>query len=254
MYADGASAGAASSMAYIDVDQWAGLAANVGVWQGEFIRLGRDRCEQSRTASRISLVAKGERHLEQHLDIGGQTQTLQITSLKKGLLFFPSGAFSQGSLQWSPFGEFGVELSLLAGQARRRLVALYRAEQQQSHLASITLIPEQSDSDNADDEQLPKQTLQPEPWGLNTAEVNPVQTMIQIDAFWQAEATSQPYTLASQPLPYQCTCALPLVLPKQQPFSLGLSWQVSAHERQHLERHYDVGGAWQAVRWYCEQI
>ncbi|NJK72801.1 MAG: DUF3598 family protein [Synechococcaceae cyanobacterium SM2_3_60] len=95
---------------------------------------------------------------EQQLDIGGQTQTLLITSLKKGLVFFPAGAFSQGSLQWSPFGEFGVELSLLAGQERRRLVALYQATEQQSYLTSITLIPEHL----AESPHVP----QPEPWGV----------------------------------------------------------------------------------------
>ncbi|NJK72800.1 MAG: DUF3598 family protein [Synechococcaceae cyanobacterium SM2_3_60] len=43
-------------------------------------------------------------------------------------------------------------------------------------------------------------------------------------------------------------------MPKQQPFRLGLSWQVSSQERQHIGRDYDASGAWQAVRWYRELI
>ncbi|NJK72802.1 MAG: DUF3598 family protein [Synechococcaceae cyanobacterium SM2_3_60] len=50
-------------MGYVNVDQWAGLAANLGVWHGEFIRLDSQRQECSRTESCISLVAKGERHI-----------------------------------------------------------------------------------------------------------------------------------------------------------------------------------------------
>ncbi len=238
-------------MAQIDVDQWAGLVANVGWWQGEFIRLDPQRQECSRTASRIRLEVKGERHIEQLLDIGGQTQTLQITSLKKGLVFFPSGAFSQGSLQWSPIGEFAVELSLLAGLERRRLVAIYRAEQQQSHLATITLIPEYAQAPApVRPELVGSEPVRPETTSLAAAQSE----MIQIDTFWQVECSSQRYSLTDEPLPYQCACALPLVLPKQKPFSLGLSWRVNADEQQHLVRHYDASGVWQSVCWYRQRF
>jgi hypothetical protein len=52
-------------------------------------------------------------------------KVFEYRSLNRATLCFETGAFSQGSMQWSPFAEFGAELGLVAGDRRLRLVVTY---------------------------------------------------------------------------------------------------------------------------------
>ena len=65
-----------------------------------------------------------------------------ISLAKSGnCIFFENGAFSQGSIQWGPFSEFGAELGFIAGSRRLRIVQLFA---QASHeFKQLTLIREQ---------------------------------------------------------------------------------------------------------------
>ena len=54
-------------------------------------------------------------------------------------MLFENGAFSQGSIQFGPFSEFGAELGLIAGDRRLRLVQLFNRD---SQLDRLTLIRE----------------------------------------------------------------------------------------------------------------
>ncbi|WP_424097640.1 DUF3598 family protein [Moorena producens] len=64
---------------------------------------------------------------------------LEYTNVDRYLMFFDSGAFSQGALQWIPYGEFGAEFGLIEGNRRLRMVQLYNRE---SQLKQLTLIRE----------------------------------------------------------------------------------------------------------------
>jgi hypothetical protein len=66
-------------------------------------------------------------------------KVLEYSSLNRSVLFFENGAFSQGSMQWAPFSEFGAELGLIEGDRRLRLVQLFNKE---SQLTQLTLIRE----------------------------------------------------------------------------------------------------------------
>ncbi|OLT58850.1 DUF3598 family protein [Moorena bouillonii] len=66
-------------------------------------------------------------------------RVLEYTHVDRYLMFFDSGAFSQGALQWIPYGEFGAEFGLIEGNRRLRMVQLYNRE---SQLKQLTLIRE----------------------------------------------------------------------------------------------------------------
>jgi hypothetical protein len=85
--------------------------------------------------------------------------------LNRGILFFENGAFSQGSLHWGPFSEFGAEFGLIEGDRRLRLVMLYNTD---IRFARLTLIRE-------------KLT------GTNTPERSPL-TIDHLLGQWQGEA------------------------------------------------------------------
>jgi hypothetical protein len=46
-------------------------------------------------------------------------KVFEYRSLNRATSCFEAGAFSQGSMQWSPFAEFGAELGLVAGDLSR---------------------------------------------------------------------------------------------------------------------------------------
>jgi hypothetical protein len=60
--------------------------------------------------------------------------------LGSSIRFFENGAFSQGSLQWNPYSEFGGEFGLIEGDRRLRMVQLFNSE---GKFDRLTLIREQ---------------------------------------------------------------------------------------------------------------
>jgi len=66
-------------------------------------------------------------------------KVFEYSSLSRSILFLENGAFSQGSMQWGPFSEFGAEFGLIEGSRRLRLVQLFNKE---SQLSRLTLIRE----------------------------------------------------------------------------------------------------------------
>ena len=67
---------------------------------------------------------------------------LQYRTLAKSVLFLENGSFSQGSMQWGPFSEFGAELGLIADNHRLRLIQLFNKD---GNLQQLTLIREHLD-------------------------------------------------------------------------------------------------------------
>lgn len=125
--------------------QWERLLKNQGAWVGSFTQMSSAGEIQDDTPTEVTLVAQdGGNNMRQEIrkwPSGQPTQetVLEYRSLGRGVLFCEDGAFSQGSIQWSPVSEFGAELGLIHGHERLRLALVFP---RQASLGSLTLIRE----------------------------------------------------------------------------------------------------------------
>ncbi len=126
--------------------QWANLLHNLGAWQGSFTRLSPQGEIQQDIPTLVTFEGVNDnqtiRQTVQHFSLDGEVVTEKVlvySSLNRGVLFFEDGAFSQGSIQFGPFSEFGAELGFINGNRRLRLVQLFDKD---SNLSRLTLIRE----------------------------------------------------------------------------------------------------------------
>jgi hypothetical protein len=131
--------------------QWDYFLKNLGEWQGSFTQFSADGEVLKITPSVLFLEGLNENQTvrlrlrrfaaesEGLLETNIQEMVREYQSLGRDILFFETGAFSQGSIQLAPFTEFGAEFGFIAGHRRLRLVQLY---QKDAHLSQITLIQE----------------------------------------------------------------------------------------------------------------
>ncbi|MGF1521482.1 MAG: DUF3598 family protein [Leptolyngbyaceae cyanobacterium] len=125
--------------------QWERLVKNEGVWVGSFTQLSPRGEVLNDVPTVVTLnPLDGGSAMRQEITKSPpgeppQTTVLEYRSLGKSVLFFENGAFSQGSIQWGPFSEFGAELGLIFGQQRLRLAQVFGKDQQ---LKSLTFIRE----------------------------------------------------------------------------------------------------------------
>jgi Domain of unknown function (DUF3598) len=127
--------------------QWQGLLQNLGTWQGSFTELSPSGTLVQDTPSELTMsLSDDEKTVNFVLTrfpeaAAPQERVLQFQYPGPGpkVPFFENGCFSQGSLQWSTWGQFGNELALIEGNRRLRLVQVYR---QGTDLSSLTLIRE----------------------------------------------------------------------------------------------------------------
>lgn len=151
--------------------QWESLLKNLGEWQGSFTRLSPSGEIIEDTATVVSLEGLENNTLIHQVvrrfypNQPSQDLVLDYRSLNRSILFFENGAFSQGTMQWGPFSEFGAEFGLIEQQRRLRIVILFN---QDSQLNKITLIREKL-----------AKTNEPE---------RPVLTVEQLLGEWQGEA------------------------------------------------------------------
>ncbi|MCY7323240.1 MAG: DUF3598 family protein [Phormidesmis sp. CAN_BIN36] len=122
--------------------QWDCFLQNLGEWQGSFTQLSPQGEILSDTPSRLSLEGlDNNQQVRLTLRRAGQPDlVVEYSTIGGGLRFCENGAFSQGSMQFSPYSQFGAELALLDGDRRLRLVQLFNKE---SQLEQLTLIREQ---------------------------------------------------------------------------------------------------------------
>ena len=135
--------------------QWECLLQNLGDWQGSFTRFSPEGELIEDTPTVVSLHGLNNNQTIRQIirrcpsDRPVEEKILEYSSLGRGVLFFENGAFSQGSIQLSPFGEFGAELGLIAGDRRLRLVQLFKDRK----LTTITLIREIADTTTSEPRQ-----------------------------------------------------------------------------------------------------
>jgi hypothetical protein len=123
--------------------QWECLLENLGEWRGAFTRVSPQGELLEDTPTVVSLEGLDNnqmiRQVVKRLVPNAEDLVLEYRSLSRSILFFENGAFSQGSIQFGPFSEFGAEFGLINGNRRLRLVQLFN---QESRLHQLTLIRE----------------------------------------------------------------------------------------------------------------
>jgi hypothetical protein len=264
------------------LSQWDKFLKNLGRWEGSFTNFSPTGIEIKNIPSRLSLEGlDNNKKVKLNLtrfpfNEEKKELNLEFTSLNKSILFFENGAFSQGSIQWSPVAEFGAELGLIVGDRRLRLVQQYN---QQSELTNLTLIREKS----------PHSTTPERPplivdqlIGKWEGEVTTIYPDLRPANYYKSylEITRQSenkllqsltfgssgneHTITSEaiingskisfensPLPVQilmlpdgASCNCPLNIKPQIPFVLELGWLLDSNTRQRIIRTYSAKGEW----------
>ncbi len=282
--------------------QWLCLLMHLGSWQGSFARLDPMGELQTETPTIIQLAGEDNNQaVRQTLNYyqAGATvlndQTLErqtvlnYSTLNRGVLFFGNGAFSQGSLQFSPMADFGGEFGFIQGDRRLRLVQIFAAGGKGA-LSGITLIRERSPHSNSP-EQPPLTvdtllgcwkgqavTLYPDwrspdafpteltldrspdqPDQLRQRLVMPSRTIVSTATIQTTLAGSRllfgsdRHATQVLLLPDGASCTTPLACPAGQHFFLEAGWLVAPDLRQRLIRRYDAQGGWQSLTLVVEQ-
>jgi len=127
----------------MSLSQWECLFKNVGEWQGSFTRLSPLGEFIEDTPTKVTLEGRNNNQTMYQVvhylpvDQPPRDLVLEYTSLNRSILFFDNGAFSQGSLQWGPYSEFGAEFGLIAEDRRLRMVQLFNNQGQFDRLTLI---------------------------------------------------------------------------------------------------------------------
>ena len=127
--------------------QWSNLLKHLGFWCGSFAALSPDGEVMENTSTTVTLEGlNNHQTIRQTIqrfpsdDSGSPAPTvLEYSSLNRSMLLFENGAFSQGSMQFSPSANFGAEFGFISHNRRLRLVPLFNRD---SRLDKITLIRE----------------------------------------------------------------------------------------------------------------
>lgn len=133
------------------ISQWACIRKNIGTWHGSFTQFSPAGEQVKETPSVLTLE---ESELGEKMQItlvrspqNESTSTITQSFIYPGpapyVYFFETGAFAQGSSQWSAFGQFGAEMSLKVQDQRVRFVAMYEGTSSgTSQIKYVTLIRE----------------------------------------------------------------------------------------------------------------
>lgn len=260
------------------LSKWECFLKNLGEWQGSFTRLSPQGQLLEDTPTVVSFEALENNtivHQKVHRFPKNQPPQLQeynYSSLNKSTQFFENGAFSQGSIQWGPFTEFGAELGLIEGDRRLRLVQVFNPESQLSYL---TLIREKL-ADSTTPERPPLTldqllgiwegnaiTVYPDLQSPNTYKTcltlqqineNSVkqqlkfgnQTLESVARIEENRLYFEQGEMSIQVcfLPDGASSNCPLFIKPRQSFVLELGWLLSPTQRQRIVRRYDNKGGW----------
>lgn len=263
--------------------QWECLLENVGEWHGSFTHLSPIGEVIADTPTIVSLEGINNntlmRQVIRHLSPPSE-KVLEYASLGRGVLFFENGAFSQGTIQYGPFSEFGAELGFMAGDRRLRLVQLF---DKQGALDRLTLIREKlPDSKTPERPPLTLEaligtwqgeavTLYPD-W--RSPDRYPTELAVQRDA----DQLTMRLVFGGQPLtsigtitgprvqfdhgdrsvqvlllPDGASSTCPLQIKAGQPFFLEVGWLMEPDLRQRMIRRYSDKGEWVSLTLVTER-
>lgn len=258
--------------------QWENLLQNLGAWQGSFTRLSPQGEIQQDIPTLVTFEGVNDnqtiRQTVQHFSSDGEVveeKVLVYSSLNRGVLFFEDGAFSQGSIQFGPFSQFGAELGFINENRRLRLVQLF---DKNSNLSRLTLIRERLlDTQAPERPPLTVEMLlgewQGEAVTLYADLRNPESYCTSLSIQMVGDRLSQRLTTpsleftstakidgsilyfdqGSHPvqvllLPDGASSTTPLTIPKGCPFFLEAGWLIAENLRQRMIRSYDAKGGW----------
>jgi hypothetical protein len=269
------------------MSQWKNLLCNLGAWEGSFTRMSAQGAVQTDIPSLVTLEGLNDnqtiRQTIQHFSTTGeitQNKVLEYSSLSRSVLFFEHGAFSQGSMQFAPFSEFGAEMGLIHGDRRLRLVQLF---DKAGSFSSLTLIREHRPLTSAVEHppltvemllgewQGEAVTLYPD-WQTPDQYDTKLVVSLEGDRLRQQLMTSQMnltstaqvngstllftegrYPIQVLLLPDGASSNTPITVPKGIPFFLEAGWLIRPTLRQRLIRHYDAQGGWHSLTLVTEQ-
>ncbi|MBW4485776.1 MAG: DUF3598 family protein [Tildeniella torsiva UHER 1998/13D] len=269
---------------------------NQGNWVGSFTQVSPTGEILQDTPSEVALIPLNEGNtMRQEIRKFSPGQppsetVLEYSSLGRGVLFFETGAFSQGSIQRSPVSEFGAELGLIYSSERLRVAQIFP---RQPTLGSLTLIREHL----AGTEPTPRPALtvdeligiwvgeattvfpdwQPQQSMATRLEIQregdglrPVynqRNLTQTLTFGNSPAIQSQGRLAgstlrfeqgSQPvtvllLPGGASATFPTEVQSGQPLFLEAGWLITPTLRQRLIRTYSAQGTWESLTLVTEQ-
>ncbi len=135
---------------------WNNFLKNLGEWQGSFTEVSSTGELRSSTPSILSLAGSEENQLV-HFRIrrygtdGYDSAPIsdheqEYRSIGRQNVFFDTGAFSKGTIQLSPFSEFGAEYGFVSENRRWRCVQLFDTEH---NFINLVLIREFRSGTNA---------------------------------------------------------------------------------------------------------
>lgn len=268
--------------------QWANLLQNLGAWQGSFTRLSPQGEIKQDIPTLVTLegvndhqtVRQTIQHFSEATGEVVQEKVLEYSSLNRSVLFFENGAFSQGSIQFGPFSEFGAELGFINGDRRLRLVQLFNTD---SHLSGLTLIREHRlHTEAAERPPLTLEMLLGEWQGeavtlypdWRNAETYPTALSIKMSGDRLSQCLTTPglkftstaridgsilqfdqggYPVQVLLLADGASSTTPVTIPKGHPFFLEAGWLIDANLRQRLIRSYDAQGGWSSLTLVTER-
>ena len=268
--------------------QWERLLKNQGLWIGSFTQISPVGEILQDTPTEVALIPLNQgKTMRQEIrkQRPGQPVSetvLEYGSLGRGVLFCENGAFSQGSLQWSPVSDFGAELGLIHDTERLRIAQIFP---KQPNLGNLTLIREYLQGTTPPHRpQLTAEQLlgtwlgkavtvfadfQPEQAMTTRLEIQPAASGIiqqslcfgegseiqsrgvQVGSTLQFEQGSQPVTVLL--LPDGASASFPTAIQPGQPLFLEAGWLITPILRHRLIRTYNAQGTWISLTLVVEE-
>jgi Domain of unknown function (DUF3598) len=259
--------------------QWERLLKNLGEWEGSFTRFSPEGELLEDLPSIVSLEGLNDnqkiRQVVRYLP--EKEIILEYSSLNKSILFFEDGSFSQGSLQWGPFAEFGAEFGFIKDNRRLRIVQQFNT---QGKVDRLTLIREKLAGTNSSQrpalsvDQLIGEwqgeavTIYPD---FRTPDIYPTHLHVYLEGSDRLvqkltfSSNNSPYTITSSAkimgsillfekegnssiqillLPDGASANFPLKIEPNRPFFLEIGWLIEPKMRQRMIRSYSNKGEW----------
>lgn len=261
--------------------QWQYFLRNLGAWRGSFTQLSPRGEILNDIPTLVTFEGLEDNQLVKQQVfkyLPGEPEpsplTLEYRTLGRNILFFEDGAFSIGSVQFSPIATFGAELGLIYRDRRMRMVELFDPS---GDFSGFTLIREfRQGSDAPEFPPLTAEKLVGEWEGTVTTmypdyrhpDVSSSRLSIRLDgntlhqhlktpqfefsSTGRIEGSRIRFDSGKTPmqvllLPDGASCNVPVKIPRNSPFFLESGWLVEENLRYRLLRSYDATGQWTSV-------